>query len=98
MAKEIYKVYHESIEPLDTYDNITEAIKRCEMLVDYKTDHRGQLFSELNTMQAEHSIVMEQAGYDVDNTAFQSKYTIPLYFLNLVLSQYRLRIESHLCN
>lgn len=74
---------------IDTYE---KAIDIANMLIEYKERKNSPLMSELNEMQLEHCIVMGNGNATEDTTDFANKYTIPLYFVNLVLYKYGLVI------
>lgn len=71
---------------LYTGTNIKETINWVDMLL--MSVHDFSLMGELNNMQ-------QWAGASVtkvNKTYFDNKYGIPLYFINLVLYKYNLRI------
>lgn len=71
---------------LHTGTSIKETIDWVDMLL--MSVHDFSLMGELNNMQqwAGASVTKEKT------TNFDDKYTIPLYFINLVLYKYNLRI------
>ena len=88
----------ESIHPNNVlYDHIAtykNAIDMADMLIEYKERKNSLLMAELNEMQLEHCVVMGNGGATEDTTVFANKYTIPLYFVNLILYKYGLEIKE----
>lgn len=70
-----------------TRDSKQEIMDLADKLVSAITNHKFSLMEELNTMQS------EVGGLDIsDDNVFKSKYTIPNYFINLLLEPYNLQI------
>ena len=96
---EIYMLYDDTlpwVSPCATTDDgITRAIDLCDELIKYKSDGKHSLKEDLNTMQMEHAAALNK-GME-DDTVFNNKYTIPLYFINLVLFKYGLEVKEGIC-
>lgn len=80
----MYKLYVNEAEFAE-YESQEIATKKADqMLCGLR---KFSLVAELNNMQAE-------ATQGVENSkVFESKYSIPLYFVNLILSKFNMRIE-----
>lgn len=67
------------------YDSQESATRKADQLLCGL--RKFSLLAELNNMQAE-------ATQGIENSkVFESKYSIPLYFVNLILSKFNMRIE-----
>lgn len=102
MATMLFEI-HNIAAPQDrtlmcTKKSLVDAVNECDKLISYRTGHNSKFLSDLNDMQLEHETVMQQAGHINDDTVFASKYTIPVYFLNLILHKYKLKLEAHVTN
>lgn len=102
MATMLFEI-HNIAAPQDrtlmcTKESLVDAVNECDKLISYRTGHNSKFLSDLNDMQREHYMVMTQAGHRDDDTVFVSKYTIPIYFLNLILHKYKLKLEPHVIN
>ena len=81
--------------PYESQPEIIETINRADRLVSFKTNGKHSLKEDLNTMQSEHLLALSIGNEaSEDTTLFKNKFTIPLYFINLILHKYGLKIEQ----
>lgn len=73
-----------------TADTPEKPLNICDRLVKFKTNNKHSLMEDLNEMQLQHYQVMP----DDDTTVFASKYSIPMYWVNLILFKYGIKIEE----
>lgn len=70
-----------------TRDSKQEILELADKFISATTNYKFSLIGELNRMQS------EVGGLNIsDDNVFKSKYTIPDYFINLLLEPYNLKL------
>lgn len=71
-----------------TRDTFKDALNLADKLIRSITNGAFSLMNELNTMQTEAEYNYKSKG----ENCFDNKYTIPPYFVNLLLKPYNMKI------
>lgn len=76
-----------------TFSSKREAINKADMIIRHLT--KESLLANLNEMQSVAKFESDKRSYNTDEALFSNKYTIPDYFINLLLAKYHLKIAPN---